>query len=730
MKIGFRLRKCFVFCSLLTLLTSSNSLFALDNWKPLGSGLHGTLPETATLVEEIALNGGELYAVGNFTLSGTESINKVARWDGVKWWPVGGANPDLPTWAVAAANGNVYIGGEFRRVVPGGPVLNRIARWDGTSWSGLVDSGTGIMGVDSGNFTQPNAVYTIALSGNRVYVGGGFEYAAGGLVAAMKVAYWENGGWSALGGSSGLVSTDLIHALAVDGSGNVYVGGQIGVNVPFLRKWTPPGTWTTITGLSANGRVYSLAVAGSDLYVGGTFTSAGGQTVGGVAKVNLSTLVASAVLPGTPEPWNAAGALVKSIAALTPTEIYFTGNMIQPDGAKTQRIFCFKNGDWTNSIPAGNGLQGGGGGTEAGRSLAVDSDRYFRKVYVAGNFTSAGGVTAKNVAAWNRPEPVTIVDLGTLGSTYAYGLAVNNNGKAAGYSQVLVSGSYVDHGFWYVGYLYDLGGNWSTSDKSYVYGLNDSEVMVGSIDSWGTGSYIRAFRNVLGSWNLLEPFQFADRSEGLAINNNNDAVGFSRINSSGYERATLWRSGQTSGEDLRSLVPADPAKRSYAYGINNGGYIVGKSQNSSGLYRGFRNSAPYVPIGQLGDDLGTLGGNESIAYAINDARQIAGSSQNLSGSWRAFVKNPDTGTGTGFNDLGSGFAYAINNNGLVVGTSGGSAIVGQKGRGKRNLSDLLPAGSQWVLGSGEAVNNNGTIVGLGYNNAISGYWIHGFMITP
>ena len=81
-------------------------------------------------------------------------------------------------------------------------------------------------------------------------------------------------------------------------------------------------------------------------------------------------------------------------------------------------------------------------------------------------------------------------------------------------------------------------------------------------------------------------------------------------------------------------------------------------------------------------------------------------------------------------DLGPAAAYAINKNGLVVGENGGSPIVGQKGAGTRNLADFLPAGSQWVLVSGEAVNDNGTIVGLGYNNAISGYWVHGFMMTP
>jgi hypothetical protein len=36
------------------------------------------------------------------------------------------------------------------------------------------------------------------------------------------------------------------------------------------------------------------------------------------------------------------------------------------------------------------------------------------------------------------------------------------------------------------------------------------------------------------------------------------------------------------------------------------------------------------------------------------------------GGWRAFVKNPDSPPGQGFNDQGSGAAYAINNNGLVV----------------------------------------------------------------
>ena len=90
------------------------------------------------------------------------------------------------------------------------------------------------------------------------------------------------GTWSALGaGTSGEV-----YAIAVSGS-DVYVGGDFttagGVaNTRHIARWNG-STWSAL-GAGTNGEVHAIAVSGSDVYVGGHFDSAGGRAANNIAK--------------------------------------------------------------------------------------------------------------------------------------------------------------------------------------------------------------------------------------------------------------------------------------------------------------------------------------------------------------------------------------------------------------------------------------------------------------
>ncbi|HXT40207.1 MAG TPA: hypothetical protein VN887_09300, partial [Candidatus Angelobacter sp.] len=314
--------------------------------------------------------------------------------------------------------------------------------------------------------------------------------------------------------------------------------------------------------------------------------------------------------------------------------------------------FLLINGTWA-SVPA-TGLVNGT--PDQGRALAADA--FAGKIYVGGSFDHAGAVAANDVAVWNEFRPYTIIDLGTLSAnTYSYGMAVSKNGLVgAGYSQVLVGGSYRDHAFSSTGgdAITDLGGPWSANDNSYIYGMNDSSTFVGVADQNGSGTFIRAFRNFLpGTWTLLVPIDASYSSHGEALNNGGVAVGYSG-NASGVDRATRWPSGSTTATDLKTLISPDlPSYASYAYGINNNGDVVGKARsdpanpNSFHAYR-----CPSTRTIQADDNLGTMNGTpQSVAYAINDFGEIVGSSNfdPANGTlWHAFIKAPNSGTGTGF----------------------------------------------------------------------------------
>jgi len=86
----------------------------------------------------------------------------------------------------------------------------------------------------------------------------------GGVVSAssLKVRTFTDANWVSPGSANGTIT-----ATAVDGSGNLYIGGSFsaveGVNATNIAKWD--GTnWTALAGL--NGTVFALTAWGSNVY--------------------------------------------------------------------------------------------------------------------------------------------------------------------------------------------------------------------------------------------------------------------------------------------------------------------------------------------------------------------------------------------------------------------------------------------------------------------------------
>ncbi|MFN8469804.1 MAG: PxKF domain-containing protein [Caldilineaceae bacterium] len=234
-------------------------------WSPLGTGMN-------SFVYALAVDSaGNLYAGGSFTNAGGTAANRIAMWNGSTWSAVGGGVTgigDTVRALVMGPNGILYAGGNFTGM--GGVTVNYVAKWDGTTWS-PVGSGTA--------FGMNGVVTSLALDGNgNLYAGGHFG-AAGG-VAANFIAKWNGGTWSSLGTGAANGMNGAVMALAVDGKGNLYAGGNFtkagGVTVNHVAKWDG-STWSPL-GSGTDGNVSALAFGGGDLYVGGTFFNAGGKT--------------------------------------------------------------------------------------------------------------------------------------------------------------------------------------------------------------------------------------------------------------------------------------------------------------------------------------------------------------------------------------------------------------------------------------------------------------------
>ena len=237
----------------------------------------------------LAFDGnGRLHAGGKFTTIEGVSANGIARLDGATWSALGSGTRGYQVSALTFdGGGNLYAGGEF--VMAGGIITINIARWSGSSWSALGSGGSG--GVDG-------RVSALALDGSgNLYVGGSFTQVggAGGAygnynTSANNIARWDGSHWFALGSGIPLGSDilDTVNAIAVSGS-NVYVGGRFttagGVTVNNIARWDGQNWWPI--GAGADGPVLALAVDGNGyVYAGGNFTTIGGVAVDGLARWN------------------------------------------------------------------------------------------------------------------------------------------------------------------------------------------------------------------------------------------------------------------------------------------------------------------------------------------------------------------------------------------------------------------------------------------------------------
>ena len=286
--------------------TNANYIASWDgtNWSPLGVGVDGGYVGT------IAAAGSDIYAGGFFTNAGGIPATNIAKWDGTNWSALG---TGLQGWVrtLAGVGTNLYAGGEITSA--GGVAVTNIARWNGSAWS---DVGGGING----------SIATMATDGTNLYVGWGF----GG------VAKWDGAAWALLpNAGTGPVATLrmrrselFLFALAsppsesstiltilrwtgaawtheasgefifircsdcpADPRDMVVVGHDFYIAGGFdggVAKWD--GTnWSYLgsgvgIGYIADPELWALTSSGSDLFVGGTLSRAGGKPARNIAR--------------------------------------------------------------------------------------------------------------------------------------------------------------------------------------------------------------------------------------------------------------------------------------------------------------------------------------------------------------------------------------------------------------------------------------------------------------
>ena len=443
-------------------------------------------------VNAIAVIDEYVYAGGAFSSLGWTNVSYLARWDGSVWSAMPGGSPDGPIYALEAYSDELYVGGIFSEI--GGISANSLAKFTpaGETWSVFTDSGTGINGV-AGGASKVGAIHLGSSSG-LLYVGGDFTSAGGN--AANYVAYWDGTNWAAfseatisgidaggevktivefyrpafsvaevlVGGSfpsmnneddnyaclgAALVSGGVptwfpayfsldgeVNTLIYDGDDYFYFGGAFtsvdGMDINYVGRASRAGVFETL-GDGTNGAVTSLYLSGTDLYVGGRFTSAGGDdTIQYIAKYDTSV--------GGNGAWSALGDGVNApVLSLTgaDTTVYAGGMFTQADGTGVDHIAEYDAGAWSSV----------GAGSAYGLDSAVTALTIFgTDVYIGGAFTHVADIDANYIAKYDtltgtwsafaegmNSAVMTIFIEPVSGDVYAGGYFTRAGGEDIGY---------------------------------------------------------------------------------------------------------------------------------------------------------------------------------------------------------------------------------------------------------------------------------------------------------
>lgn len=276
-----------------------------------------------------------------------------------------------------------------------------------------------------------------------------------------------------------------------------------------------------------------------------------------------------------------------------------------------------------------------------------------RKGAVAGYSINAAKTQVRGI--YCPPPYSSSVSIGVYGSrTQSYALSVNNAGLVCGYSNGGNSNDQVPVVWWsnFLGTTAVPQGASASKNTD----INNQGVVV-------TETSASSLSNSDGTITDLPSPQNFDFPIVSAINDSGVAVGSALSLSLGKIRAVRWTGG----------VPAElqvlSAGRSLAFDIANNGAIVGVSATEGGLDRAFMLTPENVPL-----NLGILSGDTTSEAHSTNGTDAVGLSHSAANGYRAVL------------------------------FQGGEA---------KNLNDLIPADSGWVLQKAFGINDYGQICGEG-----------------
>lgn len=299
-------------------------------WESCGRGLqpHGS-------VYSLYQQGNRICFTGWFQSVDGTYLNNVAYWDtGARKLFSIGEGIDAGDYAMgplAADEYNIYVSGVFTEVE--GVQSRKIICWNGNNWQTM-------QGGLSGGQERVGAM-RMGPDG-KLYVGGSFTKA--GDINVQYIAVWNPRleRWEGLnGGTNGTVN-----AIAFEGR-DMYVGGNFStaggiLSGPIAKYNIDSGEWSRLDS-TIFGQVLCILPRGDEIYIGGRFAQAGDTAASGITKYSLLT---GKYLPlGSGLTWGTRSGTCYTMTVYN-NKLYVGGSFTNAGGKQSTNFACW------NALPA------------------------------------------------------------------------------------------------------------------------------------------------------------------------------------------------------------------------------------------------------------------------------------------------------------------------------------------------------------------------------------------
>ncbi len=356
-------------------------------WNP---GANGT-------VLGLAYDNGLVYAVGDFTVAGGASRTRIASINAsgvaTSWAPTLGTIGRT----IKVDGDYVYVGGDF--VLANATTRNRLAKIHKTT--GVLDAWN-----PNASATAGVTVHDIEIVGSLAYIVGNFTTIS--AVSRTRVAAVDKS--TAVLDPFAPTTNALTKEIDIHG-GFAYLCGDF-TNINGNATFNELGR-TFLTGAGAldttwdpliNAFCEDVEVVGTDIYVGGNFTSLGGSTRNRLGAVSIASAALNAWAPN-------ANQAILSIS-LSGSNVYFGGWQHSISFETRNRVAAF-------SVSTGAALAFHPNvNTSAVQTLELSGSN----LYIGGTFTTIGGTTRNNIgrvnattaaldATWNPNANSTVFDI-------------------------------------------------------------------------------------------------------------------------------------------------------------------------------------------------------------------------------------------------------------------------------------------------------------------------------